>query len=61
MLAADVYMERLKQVASILYRNICMTFGLETLRLKWGTPPKKVENRAKVQRDFQTDKQMMEN
>ena len=64
MLAGKAYMERHNQVAGIVYRNICVEYGLETPRSKWETPPKVIENdRAKILWDFQiqTDRMVMAN
>ncbi|KAK7925836.1 hypothetical protein WMY93_008146 [Mugilogobius chulae] len=64
MLAGKAYMELHNQLAGIVYRNICVEYGLETPRSKWETPPKVVENdRAKILWDFQiqTDRMVMAN
>ncbi|KAF7645372.1 hypothetical protein LDENG_00205860, partial [Lucifuga dentata] len=60
----SAYTERHSQVAGIVYRNICVEYGLKVPKSKWETPPKVVENsRAKVLWDFkfQTDKQLLAN
>ena len=53
-----------KQVAGLVYMNICAVYGLEVPTSKWQIPPKVVENdRAKILLDLQiqTDKEVMVN
>lgn len=47
-------MERHYRVTSIVYRNICVEYGLETIGTEWETPPKVVVNdQTKVLWGFQ--------
>ena len=53
-----------KQVAGIVYRNICSEYGLDPPKSRWETPQKVVENnRAKLLWDFhiQTDRKVLAN
>lgn len=59
MQAGTAYMKQHKQVAGMVYRNICGQYGLEVPRLGWEAPLKVAEHdRAKILWDFQiqTDK-----
>ena len=55
-------MERHKQVASMIHRNICGEYGLKAQGSRWQTPPKVIESKwVKILWDFQiqTDKLVM--
>uniref|UniRef100_A0A3Q0T2E5 Aminopeptidase n=1 Tax=Amphilophus citrinellus TaxID=61819 RepID=A0A3Q0T2E5_AMPCI len=54
MQAGTAYTERHNQMAGIVYRNICATYGLGLPKSQWETPLKMTENnRAKVMWDFE--------
>lgn len=62
--AGTTCMECHNQMASVVYKDICLQYGLKAPRSKWTTPPKVVENdKAMIWWDFsiQSGKRVMAN